>query len=304
MPFTPQQYRAFAQQMFIAIKGLGTDEQALLNVYNQCTTEDIVQIARMFTGCYGFEMDAWVKGDVSGNFGKIMVGCSKPRYSYWATQIHKAVAGLGTDNMALIELVILADEQDIKAIRNEYFRLFKADVQEDIKDDISKNADWARLVKAWWSSFRYERNNVQNDAMTLYKAAKGAGTDEQVFIEMLCTTTVSEYKQICESFKLQFKKDLRDTIISEFSGKSEYCYLLAHDFLIDPAKAVSFAMYKAIKGLGTRDRTLVNCTVLFRDRYRDKVPAYYVAYGNLASDFKGDTSGWYEKTLLQLWRVQ
>ena len=42
--------------------------------------------------------------------------------------------------------------------------------------------------------------------------------------------------------------------------------LLAHYYLLAPSKGVAFAMYKSMKGLGTRDRTLVNCTVLFRDR--------------------------------------
>lgn len=64
-----------------------------------------------------------------------------------------------------------------------------------------------------------------------------------------------------------YKKELRDVIISEFSGKSEYCYLLAHDFLIDPTKAVAFTLYKAMKGAGTRDKSMVQTTVLFRDRY-------------------------------------
>ena len=92
--------------------------------------------------------------------------------------MNDAIRGCGTDNKSLIELTILADENDVAAIKNEYFRLFKTDINDDIADDISKSNDWARLIKAWWSSFRYARGKVQQDAEALMKAAKGCGTDE------------------------------------------------------------------------------------------------------------------------------
>ena len=91
-------------------------------------------------------------------------------------------------------------------------------------------------------------------------------------------------------------------IESEFSGKSEYCFLLAHDFLLDPAKAVAYTVYKSMKGAGTRDKSLINATVLFRDRY--VISSVYAKFGNLAADIKGDTSGNYEKSLLAFWKVQ
>ena len=78
----------------------------------------------------------------------------------------------------LAELVILADEQDIRAITNEYFRLFSRCVETDIREDISKTASWSKMLKAWWSQFRYERNTPVEDAQRLQLAAKGMGTDE------------------------------------------------------------------------------------------------------------------------------
>ena len=49
------------------------------------------------------------------------------------------------------------------------------------------------MLKAWWSQFRYERNTPVEDAQRLQLAAKGMGTDEQVFIEILATSTRNEY---------------------------------------------------------------------------------------------------------------
>jgi len=109
---------------------------------------------------------------------------------------------------------------------------------------------------------------------------------------------------IVAKFFEKYNKTLRDTIVSEFVGRSENTYLLAHDFCIDPANACANIFRSAIKGLGTRDSSLINITVLFRDRYAAGVSDFYKPYGNLVKDIKGDTSGWYEKTLLQLWGLQ
>ena len=97
------------------------------------------------------------------------------------------------------------------------------------------------------------------------------GTDEQVFLEILCTTTSEEYSQIILCFKDSYGKELREVIRKEFSGKSEYAYLIAHDYLVDPALAIAGVLYNSFKGVGTRDRSVVKMTVLFRDRYRKRI---------------------------------
>nr|AMP46327.1 annexin 8 [Spironucleus vortens] len=301
----PAQAVQYAHQIYYAVKGLGTDEQALIDVISRNTLEDLQVVSRAFCACYGREIIPWIKGDVSGNFGKLMTQFYLARYTAWATYIHEAIAGLGTDNKVLIELVLTADENDLAAIKAEYFRLYKEQVFEEISDDISKRADWARLLRAWMSSLRFPRNQIEQDADRLFQAGKGAGTDERMFMEILCTTTPQEYLQIMIRFQQKYGKDLRKFYQSELSGKTEYAYLLAHDHLIHPAKAVAFTLYNAMKGLGTRDRTLVKQTVLFRDRYMKEVNTFYCQqFGSLKADFLGDTSCWYAKTLVQVWNCQ
>ena len=35
----------------------------------------------------------------------------------------------------------------------------------------------------------------------LYKAAKGAGTDEHVFVKYICSSTPDSYKKICAAYE-------------------------------------------------------------------------------------------------------
>ncbi|CAL5991007.1 Annexin_1 [Hexamita inflata] len=305
MNHQPQQYVKFAQEIYLACKGMGTDEQRILNVILQCTMEDLYQVNRAFYASYGKSITRLLEKETSGNFENILTGCFEGRYQYWARKIREAVKGAGTDEKALIELVIMGDTQDWEVLKTEYFKQFARNIVDDIQDDIAKNADWARLLRGWIFQMRYPRGQPERDADELYKAAKGAGTDEDTFIRLFCTTIPQEFAQICQIYAQKYKKTLRETVIKEFSGKSEKAFLLAHDFLLSPTKGCCWIIKDAIKGMGTRDRSLVNVTVLFRDRYAQGISQAYTEYGNnLAKDIKGDTSGWYEKTLLQLWRAQ
>ncbi|CAL5991008.1 Annexin_2 [Hexamita inflata] len=304
MPFGPADYVRFAIEIFQACKGLGTDEQRILNVVSQCTMEDLYKVNCAFYACYGKSLIRLLEKETSGNFEKLLTGNFEGRYKYWARKLREAVEGCGTDERALIELVIMGDAEDWVAIRAEYFKLYTRNVIDDIQDDIAKNADWARLLRGWIFQMRYPRGQPERDADELYIAAKGAGTDEDTFIRIFCTSTHEEFNQICQIYAQKYKKTLRETVIKEFSGKSEKAFLLAHDYLQSPVNGCCYIIRDSIKGAGTRDRSLINATILFRDRYAQGINQMYQQYGSLAKDIKGDTSGWYEKTLLQLWRAQ
>ncbi|CAL5990960.1 Annexin_2 [Hexamita inflata] len=304
MPFGPADYYRFASEIYLACKGMGTDEQRILNVITQCTMEDLFQVNRTFYASYGKSLIRLLEKETSGHFEKLLCGSFEGRYQYWARKIREAVEGCGTDERALIELVLMADAQDMVAIRAEYFRLYLKDVIEDISDDIAKNADWARLVRGWICQMRYPRGTPEQDADALYIAAKGAGTDENVFIRIFCSSTHEEFNQICAIYAQKYKKTLRETVIKEFTGKSEKAFLLAHDYLQSPVNGCAYIIRDSIKGAGTRDRSLINVSVLFRDRFSQGINEMYKQYGSLAKDIKGDTSGWYEKTLLQFWKAQ
>ena len=80
-----------------------------------------------------------------------------------------------------------------------------------------------------------------------------------------------------------FPKDkyptLRKLIEHEFTMKSEFAFLLCHDYMIDPAVAVASLMKKAVKGAGTDDESLIFVTALFSDYYEGQTikNAYFTA---------------------------
>lgn len=223
-------------------------------------------------------------------------------YEFWASQINEAVKGCGTDEKNLIPLVILQSDQDTEAIKIAYQKLFNKSMVDAISNDISRSADWARLLRAWIAGQNTNVIDPVAGADQLYTAAKGAGTDEDVFIRVMCTTRPDCYRQISAAFESKYKKSLEKCIKQEFSGKSETTFLMAHHYLLNPAQGVAFALKQSMKGLGTNETMLTNCTILFCDYFKgEAIKKGYEPFGDVAKDIKGDLSGKVEKCVLALW---
>ncbi|CAL6011756.1 Annexin_2 [Hexamita inflata] len=300
----PQQYMIFANEIHQACKGAGTDELRILNVLTQCSMEDLQQVFRAYYVSFGQPISRLLKKETGGKFRDIVLGSFEGRYQYWARKIREAIKGISTDEKSLIELVLMGNADDWLSIREEYFKAYTRNVMDDISDDIAKNADWSKLLRGWIFQMRYFRSQPERDAEELYSAVKGAGTDADTFVRILCSTTHEEFAQIVRIYQEKYNRSLRETITKEFTGKSEKAFLLAHDYMLSPAKGCSYIINESFKGFGSCDKSLVDTTVLFRDRYSAEVQHAYEDFGNLAKDIKKDTSKKYEKALLLLWKAQ
>jgi len=182
--------------------------------------------------------------------------------------------------------------------------MFNRDMFKDIQNDISNN-DWGRLLKGWLRG----QNTIQVDpnqgADELWRAAKGAGTDEDVFIRIFCNTAPQNFQQIASVFGSKYGKTLREIVKREFTGRSEYAFLLAHDFLMNPASGAAMIINKALKGAGTDDESLINVTVLDSDFFRGQaIINAYAPYGDVRKAIKRDLTGKYETAVLSAWGLE
>ncbi|KAH0574887.1 Annexin 1 [Spironucleus salmonicida] len=286
-----------------ACNGMGTDEKAIIDVIAACTPDDCAGVSQAYYCCYGKDVVKLLQKETSGTFDKFLTACFTKRYQLWVQLLKEAIKGLGTDEKSLCELIIMGTTTDMEILQKEYFRLYKKEMIEEISDDISNKAPWAKLIKAWMYQTRFTRNSIAQDVDTLKQAMKGAGTDEQAIIRILTTSTPAEFVQIAEAYEKTTGKPLREHLKKELSGKSEYAFCLAHDVLICPSKAAAFVIHKAIKGAGTNEKTIINFTALYRDRCTD-INTQYTKYGSLAKDIKGDFSSHMEKALLAIWKAQ
>ncbi|XP_065828500.1 annexin A4-like [Oscarella lobularis] len=124
--------------------------------------------------------------------------------------LRKAMKGFGTDEKAIISVLghrTAAQRQEIKL---QFKTMFGKDLIKELKSELS--GKFEDLVLALMMSPR------EYDAYELRRAMKGAGTDEAVLIEILCTRTNAEIKAIRERFKKDHGRDLERDVHSETSG--------------------------------------------------------------------------------------
>ena len=137
----------------------------------------------------------------------------------------------------------------------------------------------------------------QNDCKLLNDAMKGTGSNKDQIIHLLTNRTNAQRLQIKATFEEMFKKDLIKELKSELKGKFEDAVVALFD---TPIELDCKALYKAMKGLGTDEETLIEiiCT---RPNWRlnqDKELFPKLYKKDLSAYVKGDTSGTFEKLLL------
>ena len=137
-----------AQILRKAMKGLGTDEMAIIRVIASHNWKQRAAIAESFCAQYGMTLDRELGKELSFNVKKLIKGAFTDRYVYWAQKIDDAIRGAGTDDKRLIQLVIMMNDEDNRILNQVYRQMFNRDMFTAIQRDISNN-DWGRLLKAW-----------------------------------------------------------------------------------------------------------------------------------------------------------
>ncbi|XP_055935800.1 annexin A4-like isoform X2 [Argiope bruennichi] len=288
-----------------AMKGFGTDETAIIKVLTKRTNEQRVYIGIAFKQLYGKDLIDDLKSELTGNFENVILGLMMPTHDYLASELKKAIRGLGTDEDILIEILCTRTNQEIWSINEAYQRLYGKSLEEDIKSDTSGH--FQRLMVSACTGARSEdpadSNRAKQTAEALYAAGVGQwGTDESTFNAILVSES---YQQLAHTF-YEYQKlaghTVAQAIESEMSGDLKKGMLAIAKCVENRPFYFAEKLYKAMKGLGTDDDTLIRIVVSRCEIDMVQIKAEYERnYGKpLIEAIRGDTSGDYRKVLINL----
>ena len=172
--------------------------------------------------------------------------------------LRNAVHGVGTDEKAIINLIVNRTVAQRAEIRNCYKSCFGKDLIKRLKEDTSGN--FKQVIAGMFMT------PAEYDAMCLYKAMKGLGTDDGVLIEIIGTRTNEQLSAIKEAFESEYKGSLEKWVIGDTSGnyKNLLVALLQCGRSTNPnpdpnmCQADAQALYKAGEGRwGTDEPTFI-----------------------------------------------
>nr|AMP46307.1 annexin 4 [Spironucleus barkhanus] len=302
-PSTMSNYKEQAEKLNKAMKGLGTDEEAIIAIASAHTAEERQQISEAFFGLYGDSLAKRMKKELNEKLESILVPIFQGRFTMWAQYINEAIKGAGTDENLLFELIFLLNDQDQQKVETEYKKLYGKELKKAIENDIT-GGKWAKLIRVWLNAKNDSNADPEVVADALWSAAKGAGTDEEIFMQILANCRPEVYHEACEIFQSKHNKDVAGVIMREFSGKSEDAFMAAHYSLFDQRVAVGRQLKMAFKGAGTDEEQLIRATVLFSDRVRgNELKEAYKQFGDVLKDTKRDLTGKFEKAVVSLWQM-
>jgi len=290
-----------AEELQKAMKGLGTDEKTLINIFGRRPNWHIQKVREEYEKLYQKDLLQVVESEVSFNFKKLLIGLVKSRAEVRAENIYKAIKGLGTDEWALIDIIITCPNKSIEEFKQFFRQKYETSLVDFVKGDTSGNFENV-LVKCLEAKRETDvhEHEIDSDVEKLYKGGEAKwGTDDKLFVEIMTKRSFEHLDKVNQRYKEKHKHDLAHSIKSETSGWYETALLTCIEL---PHVHWARRMNKAIKGLGTNDSLLIRCFSECSKPFLQLVAKEYKKQFNvsLEDDVKGDCSGHYCELLLAL----
>lgn len=293
-----------ADELRTAMKGLGTDDKALIKILGYRNPAEIEAIKKAYLAKYGKDLSAAVKSETSGHFEQVLLGLLKEPRQYDSDVIYNSMKGLGTDENTLMLFLTGRDgvhKEKIKEIyARDHSKSLETAVSHELSGDLKKFCLGLCEVRES-ETVVLSQDAIRADAERLYSAGEGRfGTDEKIFIEIFSKRSWNSLRQIFAHYETIHKHHTMDRAVeSEFSGHLKKGLLGVVVYARNPGEYWADALYNAMKGLGTNDDALVRIVVGNRQNLPEIKKAYADKYHkSLWQAVHGETSGHYKEALL------
>ena len=295
-----------AEALRNAMKGAGTDENAIIKLVANRTNAQRQKIKLFYKSSYGRDLVEDLKKELSGNFEDAVIALFYDPVEYDCYQLRKAMKGLGTDEDTRIEIIATRPNWMIKAINKKYQEMYKKNLQKDVESETS--GTFKRLLVSLLQGNRSENTHPNQEERTknakeLYEAGeKNWGTDESMFNKIFCVRSPLEFAAICKAYHKLTGHTILQAIDKEFSGDSKKLLTAIVYAVISPSEFFATRVNKAVKGWGTNDNMLIKVLVTRDEIDMPQIKQYYKQlYGkDMLEDVKNDTSGDYKNLLIEL----
>eukprot|EP00918_Siedleckia_nematoides_P095806 GHVU01210245.1.p1 GENE.GHVU01210245.1~~GHVU01210245.1.p1 ORF type:complete len:321 (-),score=58.75 GHVU01210245.1:1955-2917(-) len=304
-PFDPEKDCEILRK---AMKGMGTDEKAIIDILGSRVSDQRQQIKTLFKTMYGKDLIKELKSELGGKLEDVIVALMMKPEEYLAHQLRRAMRGVGTDEKCLIEIMCSRTNKEIETIKAAYKLAYKKDLERDLKSETSGH--FQRLLISMCSAGRLENNPVdqakaKHDAQQLHAAGEARwGTDESMFNRILASQSYPQLQAVFIEYQRMSSKTVEQVIKTEFSGDIESGLLTIVKCVQNRSAFFAERLYKSMKGAGTDDQTLIRLCVTRSEIDMVQVKQEFQRLYNQSLDafIKDDCSGDYRRILMELVR--
>jgi len=291
-----------------AMRGLGTDEAAIISILCARSAPQRQELIPVYKQMHGRDLIEDLKSEISGNYEDVIVGLMTPLDEYLASEVKRSIAGMGTDESVLVEIICTRSNREIEDIKTAYERLYGSSMQDDVASDLA--GELKRVMIALMTARRPEFTGVDPDrAIEAATEVKEAGvdqwgTDEGVFITTLCSNSAEQLKAIFAEYEVMAGHDIMDAIKNEMSGDLQDAMLTIVKSIYNTPLYYAEKLHNAMAGAGTDDHALIRIIVSRCEIDLALIRAEYEKiYGKpLEAAIKDDADGDYGTALMAMVR--
>uniref|UniRef100_A0A4W4HD41 Annexin n=1 Tax=Electrophorus electricus TaxID=8005 RepID=A0A4W4HD41_ELEEL len=219
---TPAQYDA--QQLKLAMKGLGTDEDTLVEILVTRSNREIKDIKMAYKDEFKSELENDIKSDTSGDFRNALLALSKATRSedkvvqedladkdaralYEAGEKRK-----GTDCAVFIDLLTSRSVPHLRKVFQLYSKYSKVDMAKAIDLELKGDIENCLIAIGNKPAFFAEKLNL---------AMKGSGYKGKILTRIIVSRSELDLVQIKQEYKKMYGKTLYKDILDETKGDYE-----------------------------------------------------------------------------------
>ncbi|XP_048852485.1 annexin A5-like [Brienomyrus brachyistius] len=293
-----------AEVLYKAMKGLGTDEEAILTLIAARSNSQRQHIKSAYKSTYGKDLVDDLKSELGGKFETLIVALMTPPVSYDIYELRNAIKGAGTDEKVLIEILASRMASQIKEIATAYKAEYDSNLEDDITGDSSGH--FMRLMVILLQANRQQgvdQGAIKTDAEGLFAAGEQKfGTEEETFITILGNRSAAHLNKVFDEYRKLSGFEIEESVQRETSGSLKELLLAVVKCARSVPAYFAESLYCGLKGAGTDDHTLIRIMVSRSEVDMLDIRAQFrkMFATSLYSMIKNDTSGDYRKTLLLL----
>ena len=208
-----------------AMKGLGTNEDTLIEVLSTRNNQYISLIKQRYQELFGKSLESELSSELSGDLKKVMLTLSSGTRSEnlhpneaeceaKAEKLYKAgEKRWGTDEKVFYDILTKASIEELKLIDIIYERKHKHGLTIAIDKEFSGN-----MKKLLQTIVANSINPAEYFATRVFYAIDGLGTKDALLIRTIVTRNEIDIRQIMEGYQRMFKRDMIKDIEGDTSG--------------------------------------------------------------------------------------